>query len=607
MGRRTILLLAGFAVALSLNGCSPTQQTAQTPPQRDAWHWVAPGRIAVNLGNGALGLKVRAPGLDVASQPLILWEDRLARLPLPFECGLRIDGIPYPRADQTSVSIQDFRDGSVTFLCEGGGVRIEAQWIVHPKTLAIGRRIRVEAPKKTIRLQPTEPPARLEATWISPAEGGIPSATVVIRAARTTSGRVQGATILAQDSLSFEETFTLDGAPPDPFDRLLAASRAIWDERWKGDIEISGPEEDQHVIRSLLYHLYAFSSPKMPPFGATNDAYHGHRFWDAEAWILPALALFDPNSAREATQWRVRTALEQLPGWETGVDGRDVTPESHRRAIHHWGWIAWWLERATAFGIVEPSEEIARVNESLRDAFRNQLTESAGGYEILDVLAPDEGRPHDNDLITNLLAKRLLAESDPEVAARIVLPRAEDGLLASYDNDPLRGYQQTSALLALYPLETPLPQREAEALFDRYKGLSSENGPAMSDSVHATIAARLGRSAEAYEFWRRSWEPFMDAAGQFSERAKNNQTYFLTGAAGCLQTVLYGFAGLRVVGEQPADAARAIPLQGGFWLEISPRFPPKWSSLILRGISVGGKRYDIHLTREQVSVQPSAE
>jgi hypothetical protein len=608
----TIQLLAGFAVALSLVGCS----SSQPPPERrsllerlpkDGWHWVSTDRGPIAVGNGRFAIQVQAPGLDAVSAPLFLLQDRLARIPLDFGCGIRIDGIPYPRPEQEMASIQDFREGSVTFLAEGKGIAIESVWLAHPRSLVLGRRIRITAPGRRISLQTASPASPLLAQWVSPAEADLPAPALAARAARAASGTVQGDTLVAEGSLVFEECISLDGSEPPPFRQLAEESRAIWKQRWRGDIEIEGPPEDQLAVRSFLFHLYAFASPKLPPFGCTNDKYNGHRFWDAEAWILPALALFDPETAREATEWRIRTAQNQLPGWETGAGGRDATPESHRPAIHHWGWIDWWLQRAERLGIISATPAIERVRERLRDAFRGRLIETGRGYEIRGVLAPDEGRPHDNDLITNLLARRALQLTEPEVASRIVLPRAADGLFASYDQDPMKGYQQTSALLALYPLEEPLPRAEAESLFDRYKGLTSDNGPAMSHSIHATIAARLGRTEQAYQFWRRSWIPYLSPMGQFSERARSRETYFLTGAAGCLQAVLYGFAGIRVVEQEPSESPAALPLPTGAWLEIRPNLPPPWTALTLRGISAGGKRYDVRITREKVSIQPAAK
>ncbi len=147
-------------------------------------------------------------------------------------------------------------------------------------------------------------------------------------------------------------------------------------------------------------------------------------------------------------------------------------------------------------------------------------------------------------------------------------------------------------------------------MFDLYKDKVIETGPAMADAIHSIIAARLGRREEAEHFFRESYARFMRNPGlQFSEKRKGTpRTYFLTGAGGCLQAVLYGFAGLEVLppGATPrggGDRPRAQKvLSGGYTLRAGSLLPTGWSSLTLKGVRARGKIYDIRLSHSEVRI-----
>ncbi|MCL6624935.1 MAG: hypothetical protein K6T17_10010, partial [Fimbriimonadales bacterium] len=154
---------------------------------------------------------------------------------------------------------------------------------------------------------------------------------------------------------------TGDGEMP-LFSDLLRESEAIWSKRWETDIEVEGPIEDQQAIRSFLFYLYSNGNSKLPPMGLSDERYRGHRFWDAEAWMLPVYAFLRPSVAREATEWRVRSLREALGSavwcrvpWEVGIGG-DSTPPAFREALHVGGWVFWWLERAKALGFIRREE-----------------------------------------------------------------------------------------------------------------------------------------------------------------------------------------------------------------------------------------------------------
>jgi trehalose/maltose hydrolase-like predicted phosphorylase len=127
------------------------------------------------------------------------------------------------------------------------------------------------------------------------------------------------------------------------FDRILAEHRAAWAERWSdAAVVISGSPEDELSARFAVFHLLASvpdaGEAAVGPRGLTGPAYGGHVFWDADVFVLPALAAIRPSAARAMLEYRLRrlpaarAAAIALGGrgarfpWESASDGTEVTP-----------------------------------------------------------------------------------------------------------------------------------------------------------------------------------------------------------------------------------------------------------------------------------------
>ncbi len=135
------------------------------------------------------------------------------------------------------------------------------------------------------------------------------------------------------------------------FDALLAEHRYAWARMW-GDAEIviEGDQDDvaqdQLAARFAVFHLLAAAAAEgeaaVGARGLTGNTYDGHVFWDADVFVLPALAAIRPASARAMLEYRIRRlpaarelAKERgLSGarfpWESAGDGRDATPRQVR-------------------------------------------------------------------------------------------------------------------------------------------------------------------------------------------------------------------------------------------------------------------------------------
>jgi trehalose/maltose hydrolase-like predicted phosphorylase len=159
-------------------------------------------------------------------------------------------------------------------------------------------------------------------------------------------------------------------------------------------------------------------------------------------------------------------------------------------------------------------------------------------------------------------------------------------MILEYSGYQGRPAKQADTLLLLFPGELPLPRDQQERMFRYYVDRTIKAGPAMTESVHAVIAARLGQPEEAYRRFRASVDPFLRPPFfSFSEKRSRDHMDFMTGVAGSLQAILYGFAGLRL-----QDSPRPV---------FDPHLPPAWTGLTLHDFQWRGKRYTVAIRRGQ--------
>lgn len=430
----------------------------------------------------------------------------------------------------------------------------------------------------------------------------------------STSTNLVGATSPGKKTI-LERTVTLAAKggeiPPPPvgYEALRKKTTDTWASRWRTDIEIDGPIEDQQAVRSFLFYLRSAIDPRggmsISPMGLSSDIYNGHVFWDADVWVFPALALLDPAAAAAVASYRVSkvAATGSFP-WESSVSGKEVAPVQFQNERHIGGDVAMESKTAAALGLISPEAD-ATIASAASAALRRISTPRPDGQpEIKNVTSVDEGHRGDNDLYTNLLAQWVLSgRTWAKETPKYYLPRDEQTLL-SYDGDRLQGYKQAAAVLSIYPLQYPEAEKSAMKMLDRFGPKVIANGPAMTDSVHALIRARFGDPNAAYDEWKRSWTEFIDHPFlSFSEKRRNDRTYFTTGAAGCLQTVVYGFLGFRIDWKQTPEAVWTKKLHGDSWLSVHPHLPSTWKRVTLKNFSVLGQNYTLTVTKNGAAVK----
>lgn len=402
------------------------------------------------------------------------------------------------------------------------------------------------------------------------------------------------------------------------------------------DIEIEGPIEDQQAVRSFLAYLdmaipAGGSAPgPLSPHGLSADHYLGHVFWDADVWVFPALALLSPSRAKEIPGYRLRhfeaakrnystwwnerrREGKKQPGaakypWQSAISGLETAHDEFREEVHINGAVLWGLTLADRLGLADP-EEVERVEEACDLFWRSLMTPRPGRktFDIKRVFGVDEFRSIDNDLVTNLLAQWTIngrTHVRPPGVPELQLPKKDgSGLFATYEGDTQQTFKQAAAVLSIYPYQFPPAETMGREMMDHYASRIDRRGPAMTEAIHATIWARIGQPETAYGEWKAAWQDFTEELLLFSEHRQRDRAYFVTGAAGCLQTVLYGFLGFRIDYKQVPGAVWTLPLKSGGWLSVKPNLPKAWTRVTVRNLQLLGRSYTLEITHNGVQVK----
>ena len=398
---------------------------------------------------------------------------------------------------------------------------------------------------------------------------------------------------------------------------LLGEHKALWSELWESDIIIEGDLETQQDVRLALYHLYAFgrgdSNLSIAPMGLSSQNYNGHIFWDTELWMFPPLLLLNQDIARSLVNYRsdrLEKAKQKAVNfgyqgamfpWESDETGEEATPawaltgtfEHHITADVA---IAFWN-----YYRVSKDEQWLRdkgypMLKEIADFWVSRSTKNEDGtYSIKNVVGANEFAPNVTDnaftngsAITALqyaikAAERLNETVDEDwklVADKLKILKMENGATkehSTYDGEIIK---QADANLLAYPLEVVNKKEQIIKDLDYYEPKLSPEGPAMGKAIFAVIHARLGNVEEAYRLFKEGYEPNKRLPfGALAEAATSNNPYFVTGAGGMLQTILFGFGGLYITDE-------------GI-VQKKPVLPEAWESLTLKGIGIDNKTYEV--------------
>jgi len=398
------------------------------------------------------------------------------------------------------------------------------------------------------------------------------------------------------------------------YDRLWQRHNEAWNELWKSDVVVDGPQQDQQDIHNMLYHLYAFnregSGLSCPPMGLSGQGYHGHLFWDSETWMFPALLVMQPQIAKEMLNYRFnrldaarRNAYNHgyigawFP-WESAYTGEEETPshnlypgaEIHLTAdvaIACWQYYCvtgdkQWLKEK-GWSVLKATAEfwVSRVE-----------WDNEGRANLNNVIGADEwtcnpmgGKQVNNNAYTNAAAKANLM--DAIKAAKIVgepAPKAwqqtadglrfdylDNGVTAEHSTYDGHAIKQADVILLAYPLKQVTDKEQMRRDLEYYLTKTPDKKtPAMSKSIYSILYNRLGESDKALYYFRDSYLPNLNPPFRvMAEFNGGTNPYFMTGAGGTLQSLLFGFAGLDITDK-------------GLIKHYKTALPKDWRSLTIR-------------------------
>jgi len=388
------------------------------------------------------------------------------------------------------------------------------------------------------------------------------------------------------------------------FAAVRQAHATAWHQLWQEDIQVEGDPALQTIIHSMLFYLLGSATDRkdvsIPPMGLSTAGYYGHVFWDADTFMFPVLMALHPEMAKSLVMFRYQTLeaarrnanrngrMGAMYPWEAGPDGTETTPrfayqnalsENHVNAdIAPEAWQYFlatgdraWLE-TYGYPIIHDTA----------DFWTSRVTynKDKDRYEIHGVVSVDESKIGvTDDPYTNAAAKKNLelAREAARVLGKSPNPKWQDIADKLY-------LPRKDLVLIDYPLEFPLTEREKRSIVDqaRTEPAGRQAGVMMEVEFEPIPAVELGDRSVLPMLMDKTIRGYLRPPFNVAAETPSNQNVnFLTGAGAFLQQFIFGYAGLRFT----ADA--------GLSRKVTPLLPQQISRLVLRNISVRGRRMDI--------------
>ncbi len=390
-----------------------------------------------------------------------------------------------------------------------------------------------------------------------------------------------------------------------------AAHESAWAKLWESDIEIEGDETAQQEVRSMLYHLYAFTSEghakSVSPMGLSGLGYNGHVFWDCETFVFPVLLLLHPEVAKSMVDYR----FERLDAaknnaasfgyrgamfpWESAASGGEECPPRSLSGTFQHHVTADVAIAAWKYWLVTGDRDYLRdriwpILKSTAEFWESRAQKGPDGvWHIYNVMGADEwARFVDDDAYTNGAAKRNLEyaveagkelglNTPPawkEIAEGMYFKKLSGGVTSEHGSYSGAEIKQADVNLLAFPLGIVSSREQALKDLDYYSTKVPKKGtPAMTECVFSVICSRNGRREDAARWFYDSYRPnALPPFGVIAEFKGGDNPYFLTGAGGSLQAVLMGFAGLD------------FNPRGGICQQPHAGLPQGWKRLTIKGV-----------------------
>lgn len=473
--------------------------------------------------------------------------------------------------------------------------------------------------------------------------------------------------------LSFIAAFIPEVYTPDPhleairlarWGEMLSAevmrqyNREAWEAIWESRIVIDGATaSEQLVVDSSFYYLqggYHYSViAGAPPYGLTqNVSLNGHTFWDMDIWMLPPIALVQPEAARSHIEFR-KAGLEgaykraklfgykgaQYP-WQATKDGYEGTTTAFAT-----GWseqhispnvaVAAWMYQQIAGDPRLLRDYTWQILEGVADWIASRGVWTERGFEVRHMMGVDEELENvSNDGYFNLMAKMAVTyaiecaellgyQVDDEwrrIAAQFYLPRGSDGSYLNFDPatrirkinpqtleveekmgieqvDPSRLYFRVQYVMHFSP---PIDYESLKKVYlaeeaTRHTWHSYSAAPGTEKSVSfiippfSTRACFFDDREKGLELLHQSYEDYLLPPFQMIREYKFfDYGSYMTTYGAILSAVMMGFTGLR-------------PTEPGFTRFVA-RLPAGWRKITLGRITLGGKPYRLEAEHGEYAV-----
>uniref|UniRef100_H2ZEB2 Protein-glucosylgalactosylhydroxylysine glucosidase n=1 Tax=Ciona savignyi TaxID=51511 RepID=H2ZEB2_CIOSA len=411
-------------------------------------------------------------------------------------------------------------------------------------------------------------------------------------------------------------------------DSLFRMHSTEWLHTWDstGLRVITNLQTTQYILSSFYYLLSNFPTiraqvhpPKfygVSPGGLTNggrgEDYWGHVFWDQDFWMAPALLPLYPDLVKKILKYRVG----HLPGarvkaatfgyrgadypWETAYTGLDVCPgiDYVEYEIHVTADIIHLLKQ-----YIYATGDWDFLVEYTAEFWRSRVVwNSTKSRHVLNkVMGPDEWNfPVNNSAFTNAaaaqnlmfaadVAQKLgfdkeLAKQWRDIAQTMFIP-FDSHLQYHPEFDefvPLNGsVKQADTIMLGFPLAIDIPETVRRNDLSTYAYCTSAHGPAMTWGMFSINLLDVDEYKEAGVMYRRQLKNIHAPFDIWSENADGSGAVnFLTGIGGYLQSILYGYLGLRYFNNSVSfnptlipgfvsDTSHGIIIQGFKYISLS--------------------------------------
>eukprot|EP00794_Sanderia_malayensis_P018525 gene18525-20383_t len=413
------------------------------------------------------------------------------------------------------------------------------------------------------------------------------------------------------------------------YSQFFNSHKQHWKEIWEsGNVQANGNLKLGQAINSSMYYIISSICATWPyglsPGGLPSDGYMGHTFWDQATWMFPALLLFHPDLAKSCLEYRyerlyaARKRAEEngysgaMFPWESAFSGIEVCPEPnpYSKYEHHVvGDIGFAVQQY--WMATHDSQWFYARGQHLIDAIarfwtsRVEYDSSKAAYVINHVQGPDEYHYNvNNSVYTNGIAKINL-----EFAVHIFQQFKIDypstwsttasKMYIPFDTDhkyhpEFDGYQigtvvkQADAILLGFPLMVDMTNAVRKNDLNIYESCTDPHGPAMTKSMFAIGWLHLKEFDRAHTSFKEGYANITEPFKIWTETPNGGgEVNFITGAGGFLQSVLFGYGGIRLKSDG---------------LYIDPILPGDVKELNLNGISYLGNKLRYTYDSEKISI-----